>query len=421
MNEQIARIETANFETEVVKSPLPVLVDCWAAWCRPCLAMNPILDSVAAQGAKVLKVAKLNVEADKALAKRLSVAALPLFIIFKDGKEVSRRTGSMPASKLREWLVESGVSDVQVEEPPAEEKEISPWSAFYGDGELQDFFFDRFKRLAEDGAVRPFRFATWSGEDGNPSGALVHSDRPQVFENLTGMPYSFACAMDLAAFVSPRDIEQLHGALRPGANLELAAPALVREWLLDPGVDWPADLKDDPVGPVKDRWLDLAARLLQGQPPSPSEWTKLREDLAAAKSDSDPYRGNADSVANMLIKLSPPPRGVDASGTWASALMLNGKSIQARLGWRRAGWTREDIAQEALFMRWVRAREAAAPGGIVPENEAIKFGEIWIKEHQPPGFAEKKKKYHENEEQYTEPMLEALRAHLIRIVGATPK
>jgi thioredoxin 1 len=420
MSELITKLDENNFEAEVLKSELPVLVDCWAAWCRPCMAMNPILQNAAEQGVNALKIAKVNVEAHKALSEKLKVGSLPTFIIFRGGAEIARKTGSMSASKLREWLGASGVQDVAVSEPV--EKEPSLWSAFYGDTELQDFFFNRLKTHAQSGSVRGYRFATWSGEDGNPSGCLVHSDKPQVFEHLTGSPYSFACAIDLAEFVSVNDIEQLHKALKAGANVENVATAVVREWLLDPTIDWAADVDCDPVGPVKDRWVEMAGRLLRGSSPSEAEWLKLREDLAAAKSpDGDPYRGNADSVASMLIKLSPPASGEGAIDAWASALMLNAKSILARLGWRRAGWTREDIAQEGLFYRWAKARDEAAPGGQLPDAERFKLGAEWTRDHQVPGFDEKKAQYAKNGHSYVEPMLARLRSHLIKALTSAPQ
>jgi thioredoxin len=420
MSDLIIKLDDGNFEAEVIKSKLPVLVDCWAAWCRPCLAMNPTLESVAEHGVNALKVVKLNVEAHKPLSQKLKVGSLPTFVIFREGAEVARKTGSMSASKLREWLAANGVQDVPVSEPV--EKEPSAWSAFYGDTELLDFFLNRLKTYAQSGSVRPYRFATWSGEDGNPSGCLVHSDKPQVFENLTGTPYSFACAIDLAEFVSVSDIEQLHKALKAGANVENVATAVVREWLLDPTIEWAADVDGDPVGPVKDRWVEMAGNLLRGSSPSSAEWAKLREDFTAAKSpDGDPYRGNADSVATMLFKLSPPASGDGAIDAWGSALMLNAKSILARLGWRRAGWTREDIAQEGLFYRWAKARDAAAPGGALPEEERFKLGAEWRREHQSPGYDEKKADFAKNQEAYVGPMLARLRSHLIKAVASAPR
>jgi thioredoxin 1 len=420
MSELITKLDESNFEAEVLNSELPVLVDCWAAWCRPCMAMNPILESAAEQGANTLRVAKLNVEAHKPLSEKLNVGSLPTFMIFRNGSEVARKSGSMSASKLREWLAANGVGGVPVSEPV--EREAAAWSAFYGDAELRDFLFNRLKVLARSGSIRPYRFATWSGEDGNPSGCLVHSDKPQVFENLIGAPYSFACAMDLCEFVSISDIEQLHDAIKAGSNLEHVATAVVREWLIDPTIDWASDLDGDPVGPVKGRWVEMAAKLLGGSPPSPAEWAKLREELTAAKSsDRDPYRGNADSVATMLIKLSPPASGDGAIDAWGSALMLNAKSILARLGWRRAGWTREDIAQEGLFYRWATARDAEAPGGALPDEERFKLGAEWRRDHQSPGYDEKKAEFAKNGHTYVEPMLVRLRSHLIKALEAAPR
>jgi thioredoxin 1 len=414
MSGLIAKIQRDNFEVEVLKSNVPVLLDCWASWCQPCLAMNPVMESTAEQGVNRLKVTKLNVVAEKALSDQLKVKTLPTLMLFRNGAEVARRVGSLSATKLKEWLVENGVEDFTVREP--EPKKDSIWSAFYGDSELRDFFFNRLKALAQTGNVRHLRYATWSGEDGNSTGALVHSTSQQVFERLTGTPYSFACVMDIAGFVAPDDIEALRASIHPGSDLSLVAVGFVREWLLDPAMDWGQDFDGDPITPLRDRWIDLAGRLLRGDVPSETEWTTLRDELKAARTDA-PYRGNVDSVASMLSQLSPPP-DTEARDAWVAAMALNGKSVVSRLGWRRAGWTREDIAQERLFYQFARAREAAYPGGQMPDEERFKLYPEWKRDHEPAGHEEKKQAHSENWLKYEEPLFARMRGYLLKLVAA---
>jgi thioredoxin 1 len=417
MSELITKIRHDNFEDEILKSNVPVLLDCWAAWCQPCLAMNPALESTAEQGAPRLKVTKLNVEAEKALSDELKVRTLPTLIVFRNGAEVARCVGSLSATKLKEWLVGNGVEDFTAREP--EPKKKLAWNAFYGDPELRDFLFNRLKALAQSGMVRHLRFATWSGEDGNSTSALVRSSDPHVFERLTGTPYSFGCAMDIAGYVEPDDIEALRVSIHPGSDLSLVAIAFVRDWLLDPRMNWAPDFDGDPLTPLRDRWLDLSGRLLREDVPEETEWTQLREDLKAAKT-SDPYRGNVDSVASMLMQLSPPPP-LEAWDAWIAAFSLNGKSILSRLAWRHAGWTREDIAQDRLFVQWAQAREAAAPGGKMADEERWALGEEWRRQHQVPGYDEKKKSFADNWKAHNEPLLAPMRGYLQKLLASAPR
>jgi thioredoxin 1 len=89
-----------NFEEEVLKSEIPVLVDFWATWCGPCKAMAPILEEIASENAGKLKVAKLDVDSQSAVAQQYGVMSMPTFMVFKDGKRVAQVIGAMPKSQL---------------------------------------------------------------------------------------------------------------------------------------------------------------------------------------------------------------------------------------------------------------------------------------------------------------------------------
>ena len=89
-----------NFEEEVLKSEIPVLVDFWATWCGPCKAMAPILEEIASENAGKLKVAKLDVDSQSAIAQQYGVMSMPTFMIFKGGKRVAQVIGAMPKSQL---------------------------------------------------------------------------------------------------------------------------------------------------------------------------------------------------------------------------------------------------------------------------------------------------------------------------------
>lgn len=82
-----------NFETEVIKSKTPVLVDFWATWCGPCLMAAPIIEELAKEYEGKVKVGKLNVDENSQAAEKYGVMSIPTVIIFKDGKENKRQVG----------------------------------------------------------------------------------------------------------------------------------------------------------------------------------------------------------------------------------------------------------------------------------------------------------------------------------------
>lgn len=97
-------ITDANFDNNVLKSDKPVLVDFWAPWCGPCLAIGPTLESLAADYKDRAVVAKINVDENANTAATFGVRSIPFLAVFKNGQLVSSVVGAVPKTKLIEML-----------------------------------------------------------------------------------------------------------------------------------------------------------------------------------------------------------------------------------------------------------------------------------------------------------------------------
>ena len=94
-------ITTANFETEVLKSEKPVLIDFWATWCGPCMRQGPLVEELAEEG---YAVGKVDVDQNMALAQQFRVVSIPTLILFKNGTEVQRFVGLTSKEDLKNAL-----------------------------------------------------------------------------------------------------------------------------------------------------------------------------------------------------------------------------------------------------------------------------------------------------------------------------
>jgi len=104
MSENIVAVSDDSFETEVISSELPVLVDFWAEWCGPCKMMSPILKEVAVTYKGRLKVATVNIDDNTATPQRFSIRGIPTLMLFKNGDLEATRVGVLSKSQLTAFL-----------------------------------------------------------------------------------------------------------------------------------------------------------------------------------------------------------------------------------------------------------------------------------------------------------------------------
>ena len=103
-NKNIIQVNNNNFVQEVENSELLILVDFWAPWCGPCLAVGPILEQLASKYDGKLKIGKVNVDEESALASKFRVMSIPTLILFKSGKVVQQMVGLRSIQELEDML-----------------------------------------------------------------------------------------------------------------------------------------------------------------------------------------------------------------------------------------------------------------------------------------------------------------------------
>ena len=107
----VRELSDSNFQSEVLQSDEPVLVDFWAPWCGPCRMIGPVVEELASENAGTLKVGKINIDESPGVATSYGVSSIPTLMVFKDGEVVDRFVGVQPKNRLQDAIDQANGSD----------------------------------------------------------------------------------------------------------------------------------------------------------------------------------------------------------------------------------------------------------------------------------------------------------------------
>lgn len=100
----VMEVTDTDFDQNVLKSDIPVLVDFWAPWCGPCKMIGPLLEEIATSFEGKLNIAKINVDENQAVAQQFGIMSIPSLIMFQDGEVLDKIVGAVPKDKLESWI-----------------------------------------------------------------------------------------------------------------------------------------------------------------------------------------------------------------------------------------------------------------------------------------------------------------------------
>ncbi|MCO5133605.1 MAG: thioredoxin [Phyllobacteriaceae bacterium] len=98
------KVDNSNFQTEVMESDVPTVVDFWAEWCGPCKMIGPSLEELSDEMAGEVKITKLNIDENPDLAAQYGVRSIPTLLLFKNGEPASMQVGAKPKGALADWI-----------------------------------------------------------------------------------------------------------------------------------------------------------------------------------------------------------------------------------------------------------------------------------------------------------------------------
>jgi thioredoxin 1 len=379
MTDLIEDIKPNQFDALIASEQRGVVLLFWAPWHLGSDELREEAERLALAHADEMVLVMVNIDRELELAMRYGLRAVPLMILFQHGEEVARTSGASGYEKMAPWLWCHGIALASM---PAgfELPHHALRGAFHGDVGLRQELIERLRERGRTGAIVSRRVPFWLDGRGTISGALADSVRPDLLEARSGLPFSFACALEFLGLEwSEATIDAVFGEIRAGADLTMVAIILVRDVLADPEKDWALLIGDAQIDQWRQQWVRLIDRHTCGFAVAQNEWSEVVVGLGMLRSRGrDPARAVQDAFIDMLGLLSPPPAHDD--DLWVSALSLHGIYLLHVILAHDLGWRTEDFAFEGERGQWFMAREKSQPDGRFSEQALAQAQQEWMAE-----------------------------------------
>ncbi|HEL9753000.1 TPA: thioredoxin [Klebsiella pneumoniae] len=352
MSDLIINLTDSTLDDALNHAELPVLLDLWAPWCGPCLAIAPLLEKVAAATEGQLTVAKLDVQEFEHLLPRFRVRGIPTLLLFRNGSEVARKVGVESLSDLNGWLRSQGIAIESEGEVVVQE--VQPWPAFYRDEALLRFLTDRLRAKALAGEISHYAFPRPEGLATAPY-VLAGQESLDVFERVTGLPPALALWLEVLDYATPQQIEDLIAVLAAGKNYGDVPLRLLAWWLEEGSVSWSTVLSA-PLNALRQQWLVLVQRYLNGETTPRQAWLAIQQQASEHHDRAQRGEDLEQHLCSLLFILSPPSSLNDIQTS--STILHHWFELQHQLEKIRAGWSREDLAQADSRWAWIEPQVA---------------------------------------------------------------
>lgn len=376
----IQDIDASQLDLLLAREQRVLLLVFWAAWHFRSAEVREEAEYLAHVHADEIALATVNVDREIDLAIRYGMRSVPLLILFRCGVEVARTVAPGGRGGVLPWLWRNdAVLTVRPDNFEIPGKALH--GAFHGDALFRQAVIGSVRDLACRHAIVRQRIPFWRDGHGTISGALAGCTRPDVVEARSGLPFSFACALEFLHIEwSEATVDAVFSEIASGADLSMIAIRLVRDVLADPATDWAGLIEDERIDLLRMRWLRLVDRYVCTLPVAREEWDEILVGLGMLRSrERAPLRSVQDAFIDMLSTLSPPPAHDD--DLWVSALSLHGIYLLHVLVEYDLGWGRDDFAFEGWRGQWFAARERMQADGRFTSETLAEAQKQWMHEH----------------------------------------